>query len=386
MGIEGHHGNEGPPIINLDEEVAKILRPKGIEAPPIQVHVALHRHVTKGDAEGLREDIAGADIVIPELIGGGRNRNNILNKLSQGKITDIDAAQRLLGGIDPIGAGINALLLDGHIRRLLTILQGSKKAIGFVDLEPGSQESKTGSQLYEKLKTSIRHIGLGKEPTKEFSTAVQEELNNANEWAQINMRREESMIGNLPGVIAQLIEDNAHLRRENHSGPLRVVMTIGAGHMRIPKLLEQGGNSVTSRIPPHDRYRSRDRTMTERAFSGEKLTKEDGEYIVTRLVFKGLAGSYNPRKDDIFSALRRSLPSEGAHDRIIKSRVDGIIADILSEVFWDRREEIYNAPRDTKQKRRALYEKLIAERQIEIEAAVKNAVETISADDSKPTF
>jgi hypothetical protein len=138
MGYENQPQYEGSPIINLDREVAAILGPKGIEAPPIQVHVTLQIHSTKENARELQEELAQCNLFIPEMASNfSKDRIKVLNLLSQGKITPIDAAQRLHTDMlnPPPFSSIDAILASGYTREFCRIVHGCKKPIGIVDYD-----------------------------------------------------------------------------------------------------------------------------------------------------------------------------------------------------------------------------------------------------------
>ncbi len=286
---------EGEPTRTLDQQISVLLHSKGIEAPPVHIHIALITHSTKKDAEDLQEKIMNADIFIPELVGLPSNGRQVLNDLSQGTITPRQAARRLTGG------WVGFLLLDSFQKTLLKLIYKSKKEIGNTDLPEGHPLSREAHAWFGMIDQTLNGGALP------FGKAALRVARAAEEFGGVNAKRESYILRKLPSAIATLIETNKSLQHQNHQKPLKVLLYLGAGHNEIPKALKEQGNEVTSNLSKVSRYPDYTLEAIKKAQFGERLTQEDGQKMLLQGMFERLYRSSDKRKDALFAPLRKMM-------------------------------------------------------------------------------
>ena len=204
---------------SIHGEVGRILNEKGIQAPPIKLHVAFIYHGTRADARDLKSELNKCDIFIPELSHTPLVRF-LHQELAHGNITPQEFWKR--NSLDPVQyKSMPFRVLPGFYKELLSMIHNSKKIIRFVDVP-------LESVLCDLLRDPL---------VKELPRLEKE----------LHREREEYMLNQLPKVLADVVEHHSALQPPHRRSPLRVFMFLGAAHYPLwDKLRDEEG--VTSEM------------------------------------------------------------------------------------------------------------------------------------------
>lgn len=222
----------------MQERVALTPRPRSPEVgawinelsiPRITFTIFLGGHESAKDAQGIEPYFRQCDLYIPELMGWNQEDLEVMNALSEGKLTPVEAAAN--PKIDPYRQQIKEMVYDSH------------RPIALIDYDEDDE-------MVEECRRDVRHLcgipsyWLLVRDFREFVDGVKKVMKDVSED---EVEREKNMLSNLEPTITQVVENNPDLKkRAQEKGQLNVLLSLGAAHTAVTHALRRKGHAVYS--------------------------------------------------------------------------------------------------------------------------------------------
>lgn len=300
---------------SLDEQVRAILAPEGIEAPPIDIKIALVKHETAADGAALCQDIRSSDIYIGERFGASTAHISDLQALSEGTLTPEEKEQRYPS------------MFPAFQREIDNALYRSKTRVAHIDVKDTDPLYEEGQRVFATVAQQTVRVLRREVPFREACTLTLSSLATFGEY--VIRRRNEHMLNNLAPQIAAVIRKNPSLQGPRR--PLKVFMWIGAAHHDVATQLEESGSKVS--VVRHKTSKNLNHTqdVLEKGTDGIPPTETDGRLVLLETTLGSL-----------YSVTDSTLVPKNPFIRLEKRGVASILAPrILADVCLSEAEEIY---------------------------------------------
>lgn len=207
------------------------------------------------DLEGLATPLRKADIFLPECIAWSPVHLIAYNAVSKGLLRPQVAMHGFAAGTS------HMVLSRDSALGFFNMLYRSHKPVAFIDLP-------AGHPLAARL---IGHGNRGFVLGKEFSETLQNAEDHLRQIATMDIERENYQIAHLEPTVDGILKLNASLARRN---PLKILLFEGAAHIRIGKILEASGKTVTQTFAYEPIIYPFQNEVTQRFIRGENVDEE----------------------------------------------------------------------------------------------------------------
>jgi hypothetical protein len=205
--------NETPP-----QTLSEYLKERfGENVPKISLRFFASSHKTEMDADGIKEKMDEADIIIPEFSGWSVGTLYNINRASQGELPPLKNEKR------------------EFFRAIVNYLHNTKKPVIFIDMPKKEREELEKEIPYSRLRDdSTFEEALGK---------INESLKN--EAETIYKKREQYMFSAIGPKIEEVLETHPELLKKEK---ITVLLTLGVAHTDMIKQLNKDPNTDVSKF------------------------------------------------------------------------------------------------------------------------------------------
>ncbi len=197
------------------QNINEYLRERGIEAPPISIHIFYSGHSYGGDLRGFYELFKAADIVIPEAFGWKEKNLKDYRDVASGKMNkDV---------ITYLPSEVPNISFD---REFLMTLYGTNKKIVLIDAPRESKMIDDVNDFDRENKSFIRSLGA-KNVEETIAQFRELEIRKARVVVSV---RDEYMLEQLGLKTADLLNENPELLKKDK---LSVLLILGATHTGV---------------------------------------------------------------------------------------------------------------------------------------------------------